>query len=405
MRTHIDFLPQIELINSTNEAACLFDSIGVDKTGIDIMKDKALFFCIKIKSLTIPQASVIKQEMLSLGGDAANARGTITSSIKATDVLLMGTKKQYGKLSKKLKLHPFGLPTLSDAITNAISNFSGNPKPLKIKGFNLNFKKRAYIMGIVNMTPDSFSDGGQFSTHEQAVNFAKSLIKSGADIIDIGGESSRPGASDIPKDEEIERVFPLVRALASGKCLISVDTRRSEVANACLKAGAHIINDISALNHDKKMAKVISRHKAGVVLMHMQGTPKDMQNNPCYSDLIYDIILYLKNSIAIALKNGILFDHIIIDPGFGFGKRLEDNYRILDKLSGFRALGLPILAGMSRKSMIGSVLGIPEKERDLGTAVASALAIYNGANIIRVHNATQAKQAAIIADKTLGRIV
>lgn len=398
--------PVITRIETPKDIDFELQRIGCDKDGIKIMQDKAILLNVKLKRLTPTQANILKQAMLSIGGDAGCARGTINSTVKFTDMVLMGTVSQLKNLIKKLKSNHFSLPAVSEQINTAINNYLSVPHPIKVGKKTLDFKRRTYIMGIVNVTPDSFSDGGKFYNPKKAIEHANKLIDEGADIIDIGGESTRPGAKAVQADEETRRILPVVLALAKHKnILISVDTRKSKVAEAALKSGAHIINDVSALRHDKNMAKVIAKYKAAAVLMHMQGTPADMQDNPKYNDLISDMLADLQASVEIAKKSGILTERIIIDPGIGFGKNLGHNLNIIQRLKEFKALGLPILAGISRKSMIGKILGIPPDQRLAGSIAATVLAIYNGANIIRVHDVFEMKQAAKIVDaiRTGGR--
>jgi len=257
-------------------------------------------------------------------------------------------------------------------------------------------------MGILNVTPDSFFDGGKFVDLELALERALQLEAEGADIIDIGGESTRPGSIAISVQEELQRVIPIVEKLtAKTKVLISIDTYKAEVAKRALKAGAQIINDISGLRFDPEMAKVIAESGAAVILMHIQGTPRHMQDNPQYDNLIDEILDYLKKSSTIAMQAGIRADQIIIDPGIGFGKRLEDNYAILKYLSEFKSLGFPILVGPSRKSFIGKVLDLPPEERLEGTLAAVSAAVLHGANIVRVHDV----QATVRAVRIIDRII
>jgi len=255
-------------------------------------------------------------------------------------------------------------------------------------------------MGILNVTPDSFSDGGVYFDKEKAVEHALRMQEEGADIIDIGGESTRPGAKAVTLKEEINRVVPVIGALAKKVNIpISIDTYKSEVADAALSAGASIVNDISGLRFDRKMPKVAARHKTPVVIMHIKGTPKNMQKNPSYKALIPEILDYLTGSIAIARYAGIQDDMIIIDPGIGFGKTLEHNLEIINRLHEFRGFEKPILIGPSRKSFIGKILGgLPSEERIEGTASAIAIGIFNGANIIRVHDVKAMSRVAKVAD-------
>jgi dihydropteroate synthase len=254
------------------------------------------------------------------------------------------------------------------------------------------------LMGILNVTPDSFSDGGLYFETDKAIAHAKALEAAGADIIDIGGESSRPFSDPVPLEEEMRRVIPVIRALAPElKVPISVDTYKAKVAEEAIKAGAHIVNDISALRFDKDMVKVVADYKVPVVLMHMKGTPKDMQLNPTYKDVIKEIYTFLEERIEFALKNGVSEDQIAVDPGIGFGKSLEDNLRIIKNLSLFKKLNRPLLLGPSRKSFIGQILGIevPAK-RDIGTLGVVVFATLAGVDIIRVHAVKEAKEAITV---------
>ncbi len=271
---------------------------------------------------------------------------------------------------------------------------------LSWKNFHFDFYLRTYIMGILNVTPDSFSDGGLYFSKDSAVEQALKMQDEGADIIDIGGESTRPGAEKVSFKEEIKRIVPVIEALAKKiKIPISVDTYKSAVAEAAISAGASIINDISGLRFDPKMPKVAAKYKVPAVIMHIKGTPKNMQKNPTYKALIPEIIDYFYEGIEIARDAGILDDKIIIDPGIGFGKTVEHNLEIIKRLNEFAGFEKPILIGPSRKSFIGKTLGdLPVTERLEGTAAAVAVGIFNGANIIRVHDVKEMVRVAKIAD-------
>lgn len=255
-------------------------------------------------------------------------------------------------------------------------------------------------MGILNVTPDSFSDGGEFLDKDTAVRRALQMQRDGADIIDIGGESTRPGAKPVTLKEELGRTIPVIEAL-SGKSQvpISIDTFKSEVARRALIAGASIINDISGLRSDPQMAAVAAEHKAPVIVMHIKGTPRDMQKDPSYEALIPEILDYLRGSIRIALDAGLSEDMVAVDPGIGFGKTVEHNLEIIANLKEFTHLGRPVLIGPSRKSFIGAVLGgLPAGERLEGTAAAVTAAVLNGANIIRVHDVKEMARVIKVAD-------
>lgn len=268
------------------------------------------------------------------------------------------------------------------------------------KNYSFDFSKRTYIMGILNVTPDSFSDAGIYFDKEKAVEHAVRMQDEGADIIDVGGESTRPGSEAVSVEEEIRRVVPVIEVLAKKVNIpISVDTYKSPVAEAALSAGASIVNDISGLRFDYKMSEVVARNKVPVVIMHIKGTPKEMQKNPTYRALIPEIMDYLQKGMNIARESGISDDKIIIDPGIGFGKTVEHNLEIIRRLKEFTDLGKPILLGPSRKSFIGKILGdLSVTERLEGTASAVAIGIFNGANIIRVHDVKAMVRAARVAD-------
>ena len=258
------------------------------------------------------------------------------------------------------------------------------------------------IMGIVNTTPDSFSDGGKFNTPSKAIDFAYNLIDKGADIIDIGGESSRPGADPVLVAEEIKRIAPLLNELVKNTdCLISVDTYKSSTAAYALDNGAHLINDISGLSHDNDMVNVISSYDAPVIIMHMKGTPKNMQQNPTYDNVVADICNFLSNQANFAIREGVSKKNIIIDPGIGFGKTLDDNYKIIAKLKQVSKLGYPVLVGPSRKSFIGLTLNEPAERRLEGSITSAAFCYNNGAKILRVHDVKETKKSLMIVKKII----
>ena len=252
-------------------------------------------------------------------------------------------------------------------------------------------------MGILNVTPDSFSDGGRFFDQTDAVLHGFQMVKDGADMIDVGGESTRPGAEYVPADEEIRRVVPVIRKIRQKTSVpVSIDTYKSEVAKAALEAGATIVNDISGLHFDEKMAEVIAEHSASVVIMHIKGTPKDMQTNPEYDDVVREVYDYLSKSVESASNSGI--KQIMIDPGIGFGKTANHNLELLNRLEELRGIGVPILIGVSRKSFIGTILDTPVDARLEGTAAAVTASILHGADIVRVHDVREMRRVARVAD-------
>jgi len=266
-------------------------------------------------------------------------------------------------------------------------------KELTVRNTHFIWDKRPYIMGVVNVTPDSFSDGGRFFSLKDAIAHAERLIQEGADILDIGGESSRPFSAPVPLEEELRRTVPLVQAIRKQSPIpISIDTTKADVARACLNAGADVVNDISALRMDIRMADVIREYGVPCVLMHMKGTPQDMQINPFYEDVVQEIKEFLAERIAYAQEAGIPTERIIVDPGIGFGKRLQDNLIILNRIDAFKQLGYPVLVGPSRKAFLGAITGITNPvERDTATIGAVAVAVIRGAHLIRVHSVKDIK--------------
>ena len=255
------------------------------------------------------------------------------------------------------------------------------------------------IMGIINVTPDSFSDGGKYANVEAAVMRAKQMVADGADIIDIGGESSRPGAEPISANEECRRVVPVVQALAEQfQIPISVDTYKAEVAYEALSAGACVINDITALHGDPNMCQIVADAQAGVILMHMQGVPATMQKAPTYQNVVLEVHAWLTEVASQAVDRGIDSSRIMIDPGIGFGKTFDHNLEILHNLIQFRGIGYPLLVGVSRKKFIGQILDLPVHQREEGTAATVAWSIINGANVVRVHDVAKMKQVVQVID-------
>jgi dihydropteroate synthase len=271
--------------------------------------------------------------------------------------------------------------------------------PITCKQYTLRFE-RTLLMGILNVTPDSFSDGGFFNTLDAAVAHAKKMVTDGADVIDVGGESSRPGSEPLSEEEELARILPVVQRLVHEVSVpISIDTYKPGVADACLKAGAHLINDITGLTN-KNMRTVAAENNVPVVIMHMQGSPKVMQHNPVYQDVLGEINAFFQRQINAARNAGV--PHVIIDPGIGFGKTVEHNLLILRHLDIFKSLGCPLLVGPSRKSFIGTITGLPVNERLEGTIAAVTVAVMSGASIVRVHDVKECKRALQLVDAIRG---
>lgn len=390
----VPFRARVLSIDSLADAEQELNRIGADPGGTVRMAPKMLTRCIHLSDLQCRQANILKQEMLALGGDAAVARGTVACSIESTDVILIGTERQLYQLSKKLAPQPFGLPALADELTRLLKCITVKPQIWRTSKRDIPLN-RPLIMGILNITPDSFSDGSCYLDPKLALDRALQMIDEGADIIDIGGESTRPGSEAVDVSEEIRRVLPIVSALA-GKIAypVSVDTRKSQVASAVIAAGAEIINDVSGLAFDPELAPLMAESKVGVVLMHTRGIPGTMQHDTSYDDMIGDICESLRSLRDSAIFQGIKSECIAIDPGIGFAKNAAGNLEILRRLREFTGLGQPLLIGSSRKSFIGSTLGRETADRLYGTAATVASAVTSGASIIRVHDVRAMRDVA-----------
>ena len=372
-------------LNNLKEAELELSKIKCDKSGIQIMKNKAVFRTMKIEGISAKDANLLKQTFLAKGGEAAVGRGTADLSVKHTDVLLCATYKQYQMAIVQLKMQPWGLPAIAEAIEGALESSENFPtRSYYWKQHSLSIaRKRTLVMGILNVTPDSFSDGGQYNTIDKALYHVEEMIQNGADIIDIGAESTRPyyGAVKISAQEEMERLCPLLeKVLSISTVPVSVDTYKSSVALESLKLGAHMINDIWGLQQNDNMANVVAQYNVPIIIMHNQDTTHYQQ------DIMSEICSFLRRSITIGIQAGIEPDKFIIDPGIGFGKTPEQNLIVMSRLEELRSLGCPILLGTSNKRFIGEVLGLSVDERVEGTGATVAMGIMKGSNIVRVHD-------------------
>jgi dihydropteroate synthase len=324
--------------------------------------------------------------------------------------VIVENEDQFKEIIKSLKDE--GNIEEAKVLTNQWVNLHKSSFKINYKGKFLNLGVKTAVMGILNVTPDSFSDGGEFFQIEKAVEQAARMLDQGADIIDVGGESTRPGATPVPAEEEIKRVIPVIKALRKelgDKFFISIDTYKGDVAKAAVEEGADIINDISGMSFDPKMADVVAQMDCPIIINHIKGTPQNMQKNVYYDDVVQEIILFLENQISYGIKKGIRKDRFIIDPGIGFGKLVEHNIEILKRLKELRVLGFPVLIGISRKSFIGAVLKnllgreeIPPKERLSGSLAATAVAVLNGAHIIRTHDVKETVEFLTMLDTIRG---
>jgi len=377
-----------------------FRKIGVHPKGAELMIPKALFKIIKVDRIDTRAANLVKQKMLSIGGDAAVPECVSRFKRGKCSIIIFGTELQYVKLAENLKFQPYGLKLLAEKIFSLLREESSS----RVKEVILPRRKikipagQPLIMGILNVTPDSFYDGGKYYDIDRAVAHAEFMISEGAQIIDVGGESSRPGALPIAKEEEITRVVPVIKKIAKRtNTIISVDTYKAEVAERAIEAGAEIVNDISALRLDKNMVDVVRKYKVGVILMHMRGTPRTMQKNIYYKDVISDIRNFLQKRAEHAIESGVNRNSIMVDPGIGFGKTVEHNLQVLSHLDEFKSLNFPLVLGTSRKSFIGKILGseknpLPPEERLVGSIATYAYAVLNGVDVLRVHDVKETRE-------------
>lgn len=351
------------------------NAIGFDKSYSHKAKEKFEYKNIKIYSLTPAMANILKQTALSVGCDCATHKEVITGKIENSNCILGGSVSQIKKIAEKLKFQPFGLKELGKKLENSCPPLAGGPK-------SIISRRGTKLVGILNLTPNSFSDGGMYNDFEKAKEHLLELISDGADIIDIGAESTKPYSSPVSPKEQLEKLLPIID-FAKNKTTISIDTRSAIVAEECINAGANIINDVSGFDYDEKMVDVIAKHNIPIIIQHSQGTPETMQNSPHYNNLIEDIFLNLKKKIDFAHSKNI--KNIIIDPGIGFGKTKEDNFEIIKRIEEFQSLNCPIMLGISRKSL----LDMPNADnlaKDIYTTAINALAIERNVDYIRVHN-------------------
>jgi len=380
--------------HNREEICRMMRRLGVDGHGAEIMLDKAYTLTYIMENLTPRQAQILKQEALGAGAEAALPRNVFyTESDGRCKALLFGTPSQIRYVSGKLKLQPFGLREVGQELEKILSGTDRLlPAKLQMTDAALSLD-HPIIMGVLNVTPDSFYAGGRYSDSESAVQYGLKLADEGADIIDIGGESSRPGAQPVTLKEELKRVLPVIQKLVKHcPTPISIDTSKAAVAREALTAGARFVNDISALRSDPRMCSVVKEYGAAVCLMHMQGEPQNMQKNPSYDDVVVDILDFLRERVNFAVNSGIDKGHIVIDPGIGFGKTVEHNVKILRYISEFTTLGVPVLVGASRKSMFGHLFGWPPEERLEGSLAVAAWCIEHEVSILRVHDVKETRK-------------
>lgn len=365
-----DFL--VKKLSNTNIEQELI-SIGFDKTYTHTAKDKFEYINFKIFNLTPAQANIIKQTAISVGADCGTHREVITGKIENSNCILGGSLSQIKKISEKLQRQPFGLKILGQILE----------EKTKIK-----LPEKTQLMGVLNVTTNSFSDGGDFYDFDKSIEHLKQLIDDGADIIDIGAESTKPYSKPVSSNDQLKKLEPILNYIKTQniKTPISIDTRSSVVAKRCIELGADIINDVSGFDFDNNMVNVLAQNpNTKIVIQHSQGSPEIMQNNPTYSNLMDEIYTKLKNKVDFAINNGIKFENIIIDPGIGFGKTKEDNFEILRRWKELKTIGCPVLIGISRKSLLDMPQATNE-EKDIYTLALDSILMNENIDIIRVHN-------------------
>ncbi|MGO5074927.1 dihydropteroate synthase [Clostridium sporogenes] len=361
--------------------------IGVHDGSINIFMNKNSITPLKIFNVLAPAANIIKQELMALGGDCAINKYCVNCKVETSDIILLGTDRQYKKLLLKLKCMTFfRIQEIAAELENYIKNHKEIKTILK-DGREINYENLK-VMGIINCTPDSFYEGSRKNSIEEALKTAEKMLKEGAEILDIGGESTRPGSDPIDEEEEIKRVVPVIKEIKNKfkDAIISIDTYRANTAKAAIEAGADIVNDISAMKYDENMVKVVKEYDVPVILMHIKGKPKDMQIDPVYEDLMKEIHFYFNERIDYCKAHGIREDKIILDPGIGFGKTVEHNLKLMNRIEELKSFNLPVLLAASRKAIIGKVLGDVPEERLEGTIALSCLAVDAGLQMVRVHD-------------------
>jgi len=347
--------------------------IGFDKCYINKAKTKFEYKNFKIFTLTPAQANIIKQTAISVGADCGTHREVITGKIETSDCILGGSISQLEKIGQKLQLQPFGLKILGQLLLDNI-----HPSPIQ----------RTKIIGVLNLTQNSFSDGGDYYKFEDAIKHLHELIEDGADIIDIGAESTKPYSTPVSPQDQLERIIPILKYIKDNKINtpISIDTRSAEVAKRCIDLGVSIINDVSGFDYDKEMVNIIAQNSnIKIIIQHSQGTPETMQDSPTYKNLMDEIYINLYKKAEYAINNGIKKENIIIDPGIGFGKTKAHNLEIIKHWKDLKTLDYPILIGLSRKSLL-DMQQAPNSDKDIYTLALNSILMNENIDYIRVHN-------------------
>jgi dihydropteroate synthase len=389
-----------------DEIAREIERTDSDPEGVGIMTRKGRIFPMRLDAVPLKASPLLKQEVLSAGGDAAHARGVADHSVSESPVVVLATWGQYRRLLPKLRRQPFRLSELADEVDRALRAYVARA-PRTIAGAHSRFTlgDRPRVMGVVNVTPDSFSDGGRFLEPSAAIEHAVGLAGEGASVLDIGGESTRPGATPVSPDAEWARVGPVLTGLRGRVSVpLSIDTRHAEVAAKAVDAGADLVNDVEGLRSEE-MRRVVARTGAAAVVMHLRGSPATMQQDVAYTDLRDEVFRWLADATDAAVRDGVAPDRLLVDPGIGFGKSGEQSLELLLHAGEFRSLGYPVVLGASRKSFLGALL--PEGSDRLEAGLAAAvIAAERGVALVRTHDVGPTVRALAVvaaAERLAGR--
>jgi len=390
--------------SSVDDVAAAIRAIGADKWSVSVMAPKGMHLAILLPDTPLRVALTLKQEALAKGGEVVFPKETMDLKAETVPVLLMGTLRQLCKTCQALDAYPGELKEVGRRLESLLRGGNhSHPAPLELESATFNWGEKTYLMGIINATPDSFSGDGFGGDAAAAVERGKRMVEAGADILDVGGESTRPGSAPTPEAEELARALPVVEGLVGLGVPISIDTRRPAVAKAAIEAGAEIVNDTSALG-DEGMLEVVGDTGVAVCLMHMRGTPETMQRDPTYADVVGEVTEFLGRRVAVAVGAGVARDRVLVDPGIGVGKAREHNLDLRNQLDLIRGMcGGPVLVGPSRKTFIGATLDRPVDERVWGTAATLAVAVARGADVVRVHDVEQLADVRTMADAIVRR--
>jgi len=384
--------PSLTVARDLSEASARISAVGADLEAVPVMAAKMVSLAVKLSGVPSDEARAIKKAMLELGGEAAVSAGVYVGEPGVTDVIVMGSLEKLSGLSRRLADGRGGLAEFSAELPRFIEKAVRRRFTVPTPNGDIELGGRPLMMGIINCTPDSFYDGGKYNDLDRAVARGVEMLEAGADILDVGGESTRPGADPVPAEEEVRRVVPVIERLVEETgATVSVDTQKAEVARAAMAAGAAMVNDVSALG-DPEMAKVVADGGAALVLMHIKGAPKTMQEDPCYDDLFGEVIEFLRGRMDRALTAGVSEESIIVDPGIGFGKTVDHNLELIRDLWRLRSLGRPILLGPSNKSFIGKTLEVEADDRLEGTAASLVAGVMSGAHVLRIHDVAGMKR-------------